>query len=313
MHIFIKPRIKIILVSMVKKKTTRKAKPRKTKKKPVKRTRRPSDFDFDERMDHFGEEMEHVGKKFGKHMERKGKEMESWWYKTFGFVGPFFSSILSLVLIVVLVWVLNAVNLPFGNAFISNVSSFIMNNLAVFFAFSLFFSYSSYIHKRHRRAYLPVYPVAVAIGVTIGFWILMWAIKLVNLSFSNQILSNVSLFIQGNLLGIFTLFLFLGYLGLIIWVTLGKLNISEPDERYKEEDTMTKENKNQSGVKRLYRSGKDRILGGVCGGIAEYLEVDPVVIRILWVIFTLMYGAGLLAYIIAWIIIPRNPKHKWKK
>jgi len=66
-------------------------------------------------------------------------------------------------------------------------------------------------------------------------------------------------------------------------------------------------------TKRLYRSGKDKILGGVCGGIGEYFKIDPVIVRLAWVVLTLIYGAGLLAYIIAWIIIPRNPKHKWPK
>ena len=65
-------------------------------------------------------------------------------------------------------------------------------------------------------------------------------------------------------------------------------------------------------VKRLYRSGKDKLLGGVCGGVGEYLGVDPVLIRLLWVIAALGWGTGILAYIIAWIIIPRNPNHKWK-
>ena len=65
-------------------------------------------------------------------------------------------------------------------------------------------------------------------------------------------------------------------------------------------------------VKRLYRSSKDKILGGVCGGIAEYLNVDPVVIRLVWILLTLLsMGAGLLGYIIAWIIIPKNPNHDW--
>ena len=63
--------------------------------------------------------------------------------------------------------------------------------------------------------------------------------------------------------------------------------------------------------KRLYRSGKDRILGGVCGGIAEYFNVDPVLVRLLWVLISLAWGTGILLYIIAWIIIPGNPKHKW--
>jgi phage shock protein PspC (stress-responsive transcriptional regulator) len=64
-------------------------------------------------------------------------------------------------------------------------------------------------------------------------------------------------------------------------------------------------------TRRVYRSGKDKILGGVCGGIAEYLDVDPVIIRLLWIVGTLAWGAGLILYIIAWIIIPRNPRHKW--
>jgi len=67
-----------------------------------------------------------------------------------------------------------------------------------------------------------------------------------------------------------------------------------------------------AGKKRLYRSGKERILGGVCGGIAEYFDTDPTIIRLIWVLFTLLsFGAGILFYIIAWIIIPRNPKDKW--
>jgi phage shock protein C len=59
--------------------------------------------------------------------------------------------------------------------------------------------------------------------------------------------------------------------------------------------------------RKLYRSSNDKILAGVCGGIAEYFALDSVIVRLLWVVFTLMGGAGLLAYIIAAIIIPGNP------
>ena len=64
-------------------------------------------------------------------------------------------------------------------------------------------------------------------------------------------------------------------------------------------------------VKRLYRSGKNKILAGVCGGIGDYLGVDPTVIRLLWILFSFAGGTGVLAYIIAWLVMPRNPKHKW--
>ena len=69
--------------------------------------------------------------------------------------------------------------------------------------------------------------------------------------------------------------------------------------------------KPEENVKRLYRSGKDKMLGGVCGGIAEYFNIDPTIIRLLWVLWILAFGSGILAYIIAWVVIPKNPKHKW--
>jgi phage shock protein C len=59
-------------------------------------------------------------------------------------------------------------------------------------------------------------------------------------------------------------------------------------------------------MKRLYRSKTNRIIAGVCSGIAEYFNVDPTLIRLLWLLFSLSGGAGVLAYVIAWIIIPEE-------
>ncbi len=64
--------------------------------------------------------------------------------------------------------------------------------------------------------------------------------------------------------------------------------------------------------KKLYRSGKDKILAGVCGGIAEYLDTDSTLVRLVWVLLSLGGGLGLLLYIILWIVMPKNPKHTWK-
>lgn len=50
--------------------------------------------------------------------------------------------------------------------------------------------------------------------------------------------------------------------------------------------------------KRLYKSSTDKKVCGVCGGIANYFDVDPTVIRLIWVIFTLVGGSGLIAYIL---------------
>ena len=60
--------------------------------------------------------------------------------------------------------------------------------------------------------------------------------------------------------------------------------------------------------KRLYKIDEGKMLAGVCGGIAEYFDIDPTIIRLAWVLFSVMGGSGILAYIIADIIIPRKPK-----
>jgi len=60
-------------------------------------------------------------------------------------------------------------------------------------------------------------------------------------------------------------------------------------------------------MKRLYRSQKERILGGVCAGLGEHLDVDPTVIRLVWAVITVLsMGTGSIIYILAWIIIPEE-------
>ncbi|MCP4459477.1 MAG: PspC domain-containing protein [Cytophagales bacterium] len=62
----------------------------------------------------------------------------------------------------------------------------------------------------------------------------------------------------------------------------------------------------EGGSKKLYRNSKEKILGGVAGGIASYFSIDPIWIRLLWIIFTLTFGIGLIAYIILWIVLPES-------
>ncbi len=58
--------------------------------------------------------------------------------------------------------------------------------------------------------------------------------------------------------------------------------------------------------KKLRKSKQDKKLCGVCGGVAEYFETDPTLIRLAWVAFTLLGGSGILAYIIAAIVMPSD-------
>ena len=59
---------------------------------------------------------------------------------------------------------------------------------------------------------------------------------------------------------------------------------------------------------RLYKSNEDKMIDGVCAGIAEYFGIDPTLIRLGWVLFCAMGGSGFIVYIIAAIIIPRRPE-----
>ena len=59
--------------------------------------------------------------------------------------------------------------------------------------------------------------------------------------------------------------------------------------------------------KKLYRSRKDKMLGGVAGGLAEYFDIDPTLVRIAFVITLFLGGTGVLAYLILWIVVPEEP------
>ena len=61
--------------------------------------------------------------------------------------------------------------------------------------------------------------------------------------------------------------------------------------------------------KKLYKSNDNKLVDGVCGGIGEYLNVNPTLVRLIWVLFCCLGGSGFLAYIIAAIIIPRRPEY----
>ena len=60
--------------------------------------------------------------------------------------------------------------------------------------------------------------------------------------------------------------------------------------------------------KRLYKSNENKMVDGVCSGIAEYFGIDPTLVRLGWLLFCVLGGSGILAYIIAAIIIPRKPE-----
>ena len=59
--------------------------------------------------------------------------------------------------------------------------------------------------------------------------------------------------------------------------------------------------------KKLMRSRRDKRLGGVCAGLAEYFDLDPTIVRVIWVLAVFFAGTGLLIYIVLWIVLPLAP------
>ena len=59
--------------------------------------------------------------------------------------------------------------------------------------------------------------------------------------------------------------------------------------------------------KRLLRSRRKKVFAGIAGGLSEYLDVDPVIIRVIFVLITIFHGIGVIIYIIMWIVIPEEP------
>jgi phage shock protein PspC (stress-responsive transcriptional regulator) len=65
-------------------------------------------------------------------------------------------------------------------------------------------------------------------------------------------------------------------------------------------------------AKKIYRSRKDKMIGGVCGGLAEYFDIDSTLVRLALLLLFFARGTGLLLYIIAWIVIPEKPSENGK-
>ncbi|EUJ28320.1 DNA-binding transcriptional activator PspC [Listeria grayi] len=65
-------------------------------------------------------------------------------------------------------------------------------------------------------------------------------------------------------------------------------------------------------MRKLYRSTYDKKLAGVCGGLADYFGIDATLVRLLWIVASLIFGSGILLYILAAIIIPSDPDSEWR-
>ncbi|MGC9310964.1 MAG: PspC domain-containing protein [Candidatus Aenigmatarchaeota archaeon] len=273
-----------------------------SRKKPAK-----EDYSLEKRFEDFGEEVGKIGERFGRHIGKRTPEKAPRYGGALGIVNPFISSVISIILLAALAWLMGEMQAITGDSLILGIRVFISDNLGLFFVMFLFFSYMSYFSRVYPRSYRALSPLAPAVSIAFALWLTVQVIELVAAGGHNQVLARIIEPLDAGIWIAFWLILLLGYLVPVFGKNPGY------DERAAAPAYSKKpaERERKSGVPRLYRSRSDKVLGGVCGGIGDYLGVDPVLIRLLWIISFFIWSPSVLAYLVAWIIIPRDPRDRW--
>ena len=266
-----------------KKRTRAKAAKKSSRRAPREARRKRDEHDLEKGIDQFGEEMERLGKRLGErfdkraeYWERRGRGCEGWSLRTFGLAGPALSGVLAIILFSLLTWVLGLISAGTGAGVIYNIWAFLSAYSGWFFLIFLFSAYKSYFSKVHKQAYRPLSPVFSGTGLTIAAWLIARMVSIANMSVGSPFLYWVSALLENNLLLLVWIFVVAGYLVLAASGRAGK----GPEKEARHEIRARHYPAPVSSTlryRRLYRSGENRILGGVCGGIGEYFRIDPVI------------------------------------
>ncbi len=269
-----------------------------------------SKTDFEQNMDHFGQEVEKIGKRIEESFEKTGRNIESWYDEKFGLFGPVLSALIAFVILFIIINIFSF----FGRnrPWLLDISTLLESLLLVFLIIFLLSSFSHYLSKK-VKPFRFVSPLIGAIVFIVWFWVAVKILTIIAVQFDLALVQTFSDLFELLIFPLAILILLLGYIGVITSSSKQFIHHTPRQEQTeKTESVNQKQTENQDEYKRLYRSGKDRMLGGVLGGLAEYLNVDPTILRILYVLLLFAsVGFIILAYFVAWILIPRNPYHQW--
>jgi phage shock protein C len=266
--------------------------------------------DFESRFDNFAQEMESLGKKVEKGFDTRGSSFESWSDSTLGILGPLIWSLLGLAflaLIIGVMWIIGDNVHTFRD-----IADFLLANIWLIFALGLLFSYSNFFSRRYKEQFRWVQPIFTALGIVFGLWIASEITFILAENFNIEVLETIASVVSTYLGAIFIVILVIGYAVFFISL-MSSSGAFTPTQPRSDQTGMRYDSVPQGEYKRLYRSGRNRILGGVCGGMGEYANLDPNIIRIIWIILLVVsLGIAILGYFICWIIIPRNPYDSWQ-
>lgn len=259
-----------------------------------------------------GEEVEMLARRMENEVDKTGQHIQNVVDQTFGLFWPLLISIIGVIILWIVVEIIQIMDANIAG--LAQIAEFLRRYLWLFFVCMLISSYAAYGKRHYQRSTRWISPFISAAGIVIGLWIVIQIVKLLNF-FTLQIIEKIVTTGELILPWLFFLIVVLGYLSLFVVLSKTKMLPQHeiPKTVPKQESPQTSTNQSSQSLRRLYRSGKERILAGICGGIAEYLNIDPVLVRILWIIIIFIPpGLGIFLYVILWFIIPRNQNHTWK-
>jgi phage shock protein PspC (stress-responsive transcriptional regulator) len=218
--------------------------------------------------------------------------------RTFRGGGPLLKTLLGLIFVLLVMEIFDA--LSGESAFAGNFADFLADTLLLFFLIFLLAFFFGYYTRKYPRESAMVSPLVTAIIVTFVLWVVSNAFQLLGESRPDAFLTAMGDMVSSVLYIIFLLILMLGYIGVIM--KAGRFGVPPAPPAAAPQPAP------YAPGKRMGRSNRDKIIFGVCGGMAEFLDTDPFLVRVLWVVGTLLTsGVLILAYVILAIIMPKYP------
>lgn len=232
--------------------------------------------------------------------------------------GPLLKALLSVIFVLLVMEVFDALSGEL--AFAEDLADFLRDALLPFFLIFLLGFYFGYGSRRSPKVGAVLSPLVTAIIVTFWLWVLAMVLDLVGGAEGVTFLQTLSDLVRSILYIVFLLILLLGYIGVIMRAEQrgGAVPVPPPMQMPVQPAPSVPPAPPQMPVpppsppsgpqKRLVRSSRNKVLLGVCGGMAEYLDIEPFLIRALWVVGTVVTVGGLIVvYIILGIVLPKGP------
>jgi len=223
--------------------------------------------------------------------------------RTFRGGGPLLKTFLGLIFVLLVMEIFDALSAE--SAFAGEFSDFLGDTLLLFFLVFLLAFFFGYYTRKYPRETSMVSPLITAIIVTFVLWVLSNVFRLLGETQPDDFLTAMGEMVYSVLYIIFLLIILLGYIGVIM--KAGRFGNPVPPNVPPVTPAAAPQAPYAPG-KRMGRSNRDKIIFGVCGGMAEFLDTDPFLVRVLWVVGTILTsGVLILAYVILAIIMPKYP------